>query len=712
MRNAVVVMLLCVCAMDVLGAGTGRSAGDFLTIMPNARAAAMGDGTTALLADEPSAVLVNPASLARVTRPWVSFHHLALPGDITYNMTSICLPTNVGTLGATLIHVPYDVSGGYDDTGAAIDLPASHDTAAMISAAIPIKKKLPVYREYGYIGASLKFMHEALAFYSTEAMAFDVGAIVNLPFVRGLTAGAALKNTGTGMKFVTKTNTLPASSSYGVGYHNPSWWDLQVTADALGAANGPPRAAAGISVSPVYFLTLRTSYKDDGDSLVGSMRLGLGLRFNGIALDYALTPQNYYSQKHTISLCLSLGGIARLDAASDYYLTQHYRAACEQYYKKDYIAARQQFEEILSIYPDHLPSQEYLTKIIAAVESDDAKRQTMIENWLIKADDAFDAKDFVTAGKYYRRVLRISANSTMAQGGIDRVRDMITLVKQEKDRQENRAAIGKIWRRAVSRFKKGDFVRAKDDFQDILFVDPGHEEAKKYLVEIDHQLTSIAAARINEMFARGMKLYEGGNYAEAVKYFDAVFIAAPHRLDAQDLSHKAQDAIDTAANKKRQAVVAREQDMVRGEMTTMFDTALKYYEKASYEAAFEWFSKSEKFAAQYEFNEYRESARNYLGLVRNTLAEKHYKRGINLIRAGNRERAADEFKKALDYEPGNSAARTEFEKLRRDIAQYYFERGMEHFSLNQMDKARDMFQKSLQYQPDKAESLRALERIK
>jgi tetratricopeptide (TPR) repeat protein len=527
-----------------------------------------------------------------------------------------------------------------------------------------------------------------------------------------LTAGVTYKNVGTGMKFVTETNTLPAGVSYGVAYHNASWWDATATLDELAAANGPARVAAGISVSPVYFVTLRTGYQDNTESFVSGMRLGLGLQFGGFSLDYALTPVTDFSPKHTISARMAIGGITRLDTASDYYLDQHFRKACELYYKKDYIAARQQFEEILSIYPDHLPSQKYLSKIIAAVETNDQHKQDIVEEWLTKADEAFADMDYVTAGKYYNRVLKISANSGMAQGGIDRIQQKVDEVKQEKDREANQAIISKIWKRAVSRYHKGDYVRAKDDFRDIVYIDPSNVESKKYLVEIDNQLTKIAASRINELFDTGTKLFKSGKYAESIKYFDAVFIAAPHRLDAHDLSERAQEEIDKARTKQRDAAVAKEQDKVRNEMSGLFDKALKYYEKGSYEAAFEYFTKSEQFAAKYEFNEFRESSRNYLSLVSNTLAEKHFQRGVSHARGNNIEGAAEEYKKALEYEPSNASARKELDRISKDIAQRLFERGMEYFSLDQMDKAREMFQKSLTYQPDKAESLRALERIK
>ncbi|MGA2090204.1 MAG: PorV/PorQ family protein [Endomicrobiales bacterium] len=535
-RKIVPLVLLSLCWTCASADPSGTTAADFLNIIPNARAAAMGGGTIAVLADEPSSVMVNPAALAGVTRPWASFDYLALPGDISYNCASFCMPSSVGALGASLMYVPYATAGGFDNTGSPINAPSSDDMVAVLSAAIPITSQLPVYKEYGYIGASLKFMNEDLAYYSSQAIALDVGAIVNVPLVQGLTAGVSCRNIGTDVKFVTETNSLPTGVSYGMAYKNHSLWDMTATLDSLAAANGPARMAAGFSISPVYFVTLRTGYQDDENSFIGGMRIGIGLQFGGFALDYALTPANDFSPSQIISVRMAIGGIARLDTASDYYLDQHFHQACELYYKKDYIEARQSFEEILSIYPDHLPSQKYLAKIIAAVELNDKHKQDIVEEWLLKADEAFAQKDFVTAGKYYNRVLKISADSGMAQSGIDRIHDMINQVKQEKDRRENQVVITKIWNRAISRFHQGDYVRAKDDFKDILYIDPNHTESKKYLVEIDNQLTKIAASRINELFDEGMKLYNKGNYAESIKYFDAVFIAAPHRLDAQDLA--------------------------------------------------------------------------------------------------------------------------------------------------------------------------------
>jgi Tfp pilus assembly protein PilF len=46
------------------------------------------------------------------------------------------------------------------------------------------------------------------------------------------------------------------------------------------------------------------------------------------------------------------------------------------------------------------------------------------------------------------------------------------------------------------------------------------------------------------------------------------------------------------------------------------------------------------------------------------------------------------------------------------LAGKYYEEGMSTFTQGDLDKAKELFKKSLFYKPDKAESLRALERIK
>jgi len=95
-----------------------------------------------------------------------------------------------------------------------------------------------------------------------------------------------------------------------------------------------------------------------------------------------------------------------------------------------------------------------------------------------------------------------------------------------------------------------------------------------------------------------------------------------------------------------------------------------------------------------------------------SLSEEYYKKGFNAFRENEFEKAAQFYKKSLEYNPGNTSATFELERVAESVAQKYYEEGMNAYSSNDMEKAREYLRKALYYKPDKAEAKRALDRIR
>jgi tetratricopeptide (TPR) repeat protein len=210
------------------------------------------------------------------------------------------------------------------------------------------------------------------------------------------------------------------------------------------------------------------------------------------------------------------------------------------YYRSDYIEARRELEDILSAYPDHAPSHKYLEKIMAALEEKDRIKERQNDALLQKAQTAFEKKNYIAASKLYNKVLYSDPYNSEAKAGLDKVRRVVADVKQEETVKKNLDLIKATWKKASQLYRKGDLVRSKEEFKNILVLDPENLEAKKRVLEIDEQLTRIAAGQANELYSRGLELYRKGQYAESIKYFEAVTLAAPNRLDSLDMIKRAQ----------------------------------------------------------------------------------------------------------------------------------------------------------------------------
>jgi len=690
----------------------GNSSLDFLSIAADPDSIALGDSILSR-SKYPSNLISNPAALACNYQPMLSFANTFMAGDIRYNFAGIAVPLKFGVLGVAASYLDYGSIQGYDANYNQYVIPESGDTAVVLNYAIPVKSDIPVLTQYGSAGASVKFIHSDLAGYASDNALFDFGGVYNLPFVLdGLSAGLALKNWGGSAKYYSTADNAPSSVNLAIRYDYPAMKGLFAVVDtAVDSENTYYSAGAGIS--PISPLSLRCGWRlAQNYSAASGFSFGLAFEFNNIALRYSLSPLQDISQVHTVALDFVFDSFTRPEAAYDHYLSHYFEVGREQYDNKDYIAARATFEDILSVYPGHAQSIEYLLKIKSALDDMEQRQQVRIDRWLRKALVALDRNDIIQAKQYFSLVINIDQENADALDGLKKIRKLLGDLENPEEQRVDKERIIHIWDSAVSYYNKGDYVVAKEKFQEVLNADPNNEEAAKYLNDIYNQLNKISALQVNDLYNKGIEYFGSGNYSEAKKYFSAVLISNPERQDAQDYAAECQKNIDEAQKKSRaEDHAVNKQVKVKNDIEAAYFSALKFYQNGDYEQAIKAFTKSRDLASQNDFKKYEESSKRYIGNARNALAEKQYKFGYELYKANKLEEAAEAYTKALDYNIEFVEAKIELTKVNDQLAQNYYELGMKAFSAGDTEKAKELFRKSLSYKFDKIESLRALERI-
>lgn len=687
--------------------------GKVFALNPDPVSSAMGDSGVALMTQFITGTMMNPASTVGIYRTVASLATSNITGDIQYNYGGIGFLTSIGVFGASLLYVDYNTGDYLDNNGNVVnDLGPTYDVSAILTYSLPLKRYLPTFIDYGGVGANLKVIRSSLADYISEALAFDFGGLFAIPTVKNLSFGFAFKNIGTNQKYVKEQFDLPQTITLGLGYTNENLYNLKVALDFNNMQDYEDFTSIGFSVNPVYFLAFRFGLKLGGDSIFNNTRMGVGVQFQGINFDYAFIPTSDLNATHQFNLSVAFGNFSDQKTAYEYYLNNHFREAEASFYAKDFVKARQQFDDILAVYPDHVPSQEYLRKTIDELAKIDDYHIDEVNNYMKKAAKALAKNDVVTADKYYRKALELDPTNKSAKLGIERSEQVTEAVKVQQARAENSERIEYLWSRYEKFYKKGDLVRARDSLKYLLDIDSENALANEKIVNIDNQLAKIASDKANEIYNQAMKYYKAGDYEEAIKYFEAVIVAAPHRLDVQDLIDKAQRNIQEIAEAERLTALEQEQNKVRGQLQTAYEAGLKNYEKGKLESAVVYFKKAKDIAEKYEFAEYYKSSRNYISKISYNLSEKYYKQGFAAFRKNNFEEAAKSYKKALEYNPGNTSASFELERVADQVAQRFYEQGMTAYSKNEMDKAREYFRKALYYRPNKIEAQKALERIR
>lgn len=708
-----IISLLLILSFCMLSFQNVYATGKVFAINPDPVSSGMGDAGVALQSHFATGSTINPAATVGVYRTVATLAVSNITGNIQYDYAGVSFLSSIGVFGISVMYVDYKTGDYLDNLGRKINgLGNSYDISAQLNYSLPLKKYFPTFIDYGGIGASLKFIRSSLADYVSEAIALDAGGLFAVPTLKYLSFGFALKNFGTDQKYVKENFCLPQTLSVGLGFTYEDFYNVKVAIDFNNVKDYENFTSIGLSFNPVYFLAFRFGIKCGGNSIFNNTRMGVGLQFKGVNFDYAFIPTSDLNATHQFSLSAAFGSFTDQKMAYEYYLNNHFREAEANFYAKDFVKARKQFDDILAVYPDHVPSQEYLRKTVDELEKIDDYNMDKVNKYMAKAEKALAKNDVVTADKYYRMVLELDPENKVAKYGIEKGEQATHNVKVEQHREENSDRIEYLWNRYEKFYKKGDLVRARDSLQYLLDIDSENVLANEKIVNLDNQLAKIASDKAAEIYKEGMKHYKNGEYDEAIKYFEAVIVAAPHRIDVQELIDKAQKNIQEIAEAERVTALEKEQNKVKDMLYDFYEKGLKYYEKGKQEEAVVYFKKAKSVAEKYEFEEYLRNSSNYISKISSNLSEKYYKKGFEAFRKNKFEEAATNYKKALEYNPENVSAKMGLEQVVDKVAQDFYEKGMASYSKNEMDKAREYFRKALYFKPDKIEAKRALDRIR
>lgn len=712
-----VVALILALQAGSAGAGTGRNSAAFLQITADPRSAVMGD-SIAYAPDSPAVMLSNPAALTSIYQAKISLTNMPLGAGIDYGFAGIVLPRRSLNVGFGASYLSYGSIQSYDATGASLGSVSPKDMALVLSGAVPLRHDHPMVEEYASVGANLKFIQSTLAGHSARALTADVGALFRIPGSERFSGSFAVKNIGGSLRYVHQDDALPTMAALGAKYSRPSWRNLVVTADLSQTfEDGILGLGAGVSCTPVYPVTVRAGWKHAVDNNYAGMRAGLGFDFNDFSIHYGLISAKEFSIVHQLGLDLAFGAIVRPDVAYNHYLTYHFEIARDKYRRKDYLAARQELEEILSLYPDHGPSKEYLIKIGQALDEIDKQRMVGISRWLSRARTAIERNNLLRARRYYKYVIGVDPSNEEAMEGLAAIDTQVIWLRRQQELRDKKEEIDRLWNESVAYYRSGNYVEAKNGFNKYLELNPSNQEAGRYLGQINAQLQQITTLQTNDLFAKGVELFEQGNYRDAVRYFNAVAIALPSRMDAQQYLERsnailaAQDVKETQAQQDQGREQAREKAVAQ--IHADFDRAVILYRGGDYDEALKTFTEIRDAAVrQPRMEKVVTAAKNYLTLIREQYAEKEYKAGLARESAGDIEGAIGSFRAALNYNPAHAAARMDTDRVADVLAQQYYEKGMKAYTAGDAETAKSSFKKSLSFKPDKAESLRALERIK
>lgn len=315
---AVLLLIAVPCWSAKIFEKVGTVGAQFLKVGVGARGVAMGEAFVAV-ADDATGTYWNPAGIASIQGSQFTLSHSTWPAELSHEFAAYVFSYKFlrGVLGvsATVLQMdPMPETTEYRQEGTGYQFDAG-------SMAFGLTYARMLTDRFSF-GATAKWIHEGLADYSGEALAFDLGTLYNIGF-RDIKIGMCFQNMGSGYSFRAGGKESPLPITFKVGSSMPL---LNSPAQRLLGAvefNHPPDGDERLNLggeyvyqkyAPKFEIALRGGYRLNRDE--EGLTAGFGVKFPFVpiglvskpsvwSVDYCYSDMGLLEASHKISLSAS-----------------------------------------------------------------------------------------------------------------------------------------------------------------------------------------------------------------------------------------------------------------------------------------------------------------------------------------------------------------------------------------------------------------------
>lgn len=332
----------------------GTTAANFLKLGVGPRAIGMGEAQVGL-ADDAYSVYWNPAGLAQLNGREAAFTHNQYFEGIKEEFAAYAQPlSETSAVGGSITYLGIEKFQGYDAVGQAGNQVGANDVSFSGSYAKSFWHD-PRLGSLLSVGATVKYLRESLDGVSASAFAVDGGLLYSpgrgwSELLKGWRGGLTIRNLGSSMKFDQESFTLPRSITAGVSYTGQFWGEeVTFAADGQQPNDGHRIFGIGAEVLTLNTLILRAGYTSRSD-LGNGLRVGAGIRFKTVQVDYAYAGAGPFGAAHRIGISLRFEPKAPDTQAAG---QDWYEKGMRDYKKRRFTDALVNFNKALEMDPTH-----------------------------------------------------------------------------------------------------------------------------------------------------------------------------------------------------------------------------------------------------------------------------------------------------------------------------------------------------------------------
>ena len=301
----------------------------------------------------------------------------------------------------------------------------------------------------------------------------------------------------------------------------------------------------------------------------------------------------------------------------------------------------------------------------------------------------FDNGQLLKAHSEFKTILLVSPGHKGARDFISRIEVSVEEVEVAKD-------IANFFSQGEEYYEKGDLISARAMFEEIIALNPDHQEARDYINMIEQRFGEV----VDSIFARGVSYYEQTNYLKALDDMKKVLTLNPDHEKAKEYVTLIENKLRELEKIKLELKRKQEEKRKRRKISAWLKKGLNYYEGKQWARAINSFNEVLALAPDHK------TASEHIVIC-------YYAQGLTLHKEGKLLEALRMFNNVLRLYPEHQEAQERISRLdeeRKEKAEEYNRKGLVEYTRGNLKEAIEAWENALRLYPDLETARKNLER--
>ena len=221
-------------------------------------------------------------------------------------------------------------------------------------------------------------------------------------------------------------------------------------------------------------------------------------------------------------------------------IARHMKSGVDALERDDLINARQEFEAILALRPDHASAKEYLTRV-------EERFASVIDTFFKAGLAAFDEGRYQDAKESFERVLLLNPKHEQARLELDKVTVLIEEAERANQATARAEIVQKSYAEGMKALEEDLWEQAYLRFQSVLKLEPRHAEAKARIEEVRSKM-------FERYYQAGLTFYKDGHLVKSVEALNKALTFDPYSVGAKEALDKAEARLANFKKTKSQGL--------------------------------------------------------------------------------------------------------------------------------------------------------------